>query len=340
MKMTCPLLLLSLQLSWTVHVTWTFCNCQPSLVPNAMMHQCMKFHPHLFCRNDQQDAIKSEYTLLESVLSTVRFHDENLLPSSKLMNSSIFGYLMICRPSEKSTGYDCCSSGIVVAEPCPPPVLHEQGSFLYHVCSANLISVLNGPALDAPTAKTVLYPGQIIHIECKVQLPNFPNKNPGDNDDDNDSHNVTFSRLKHHHGWIPDQQPVLAKPWRTQEGEEQTRTIIVLVKEITSSESCTFVSSTSSTAASTTSTHSNFGVHAILSQPTPHWSRRYRRHPVQHIFQPPSVASSSGSHVHCPLKSHDNLQVILSINTSIPHEDEFSLAVYKSKAISQEGEKC
>ena len=100
------------------------------------------------------DGKESEYTSLGSVISTMPSHDENLSPASKRRHSSSFGYLMTCRPAaEQDERY---SANLLAAEPCMPPLLHEQGSFLYRVCSSHSVATLNGSAIDAPPTKTVL----------------------------------------------------------------------------------------------------------------------------------------------------------------------------------------
>ena len=189
-----------------------------------------------------------------------------------------FGYLMISLPNLESEGTDI-SVVTQVAEPCLPPFGHEQGSFLYRVCSDHPISALTGPALDAPPNKTALYPGQIIQVECKIQFARSPL-----DDLDDDSITIMFLKLKHRRCWIPDQQPntLLRK------GSESTAN--ALVEEVSyGSDSRTCVSAASSIA-STISILSDFDVHSILSQPTPHRSLRSRR-PVPQIF--PSINSNS-----------------------------------------------
>ena len=107
-----------------------------------------------------------------------------------------FGYLMISLPNLESEGTDI-SVVTQVAEPCLPPFRHEQGSFLYRVCSDHPISALTGPALDAPPNKTALYPGQIIQVECKIQFARSPL-----DDLDDDSITIMFLKLKHRRCWI------------------------------------------------------------------------------------------------------------------------------------------
>lgn len=182
---------------------------------------------------------------------------------------SCLGYLMI---SNALLGTDFSSILVTqVAEPCLPPVLHEQGSFTYRVCSECPISALNGPAFDAPPTRTVLYPGQIIQVECKIQFP----KSPLDDVDAEDDSHIMYLRLKHRRGWIPDQ--------KISNFSRVTNKSNALVEEISMiSDSRTCVSFSSSTA-STLSIYSDFDVQSMLLQPTPHRSRRYRR-PVPHVF--------------------------------------------------------
>jgi hypothetical protein len=183
-----------------------------------------------------------------------------------------FGYLMISLPNLESEGTDI-SVVTQVAEPCLPPFRHEQGSFLYRVCSDHPISALTGPALDAPPNKTALYPGQIIQVECKIQFARSPL-----DDLDDDSITIMFLKLKHRRCWIPDQQPntLLRK------GSEST--VNALVEEVSyGSDSRTCVLAASSIA-SPISILSDFDVHSILSQPTPRRSLRSRRPSVPQIF--------------------------------------------------------
>lgn len=234
---------------------------------------------------DQHESIESDTT-----------KDENL-PSSEIKTrtaSSVLGYLMI---SQSLSGASVsCSTITQVAEPCLPPILHERGSFLYRVCSKHPISALNGPAFDAPPTKTVLYPGQIIQVECKIQFPRSP---IDDMDVDDDSHTI-YLRLKHRRGWIADQK--FAKFSQIAcDGENNNKTN-ALVEEISLiSDSRTSVSFSSSTA-STLSIYSDFDVHSILSQPTPHRSKRHRR-PVSQVLSS-SNNSSVCSFPHSHFEGH------------------------------------
>ena len=207
----------------------------------------------------------------ESIEIDNNSNDETLFSEErqKRTDSSCLGYLMI---SNALFGTDLSAKIVTqIAEPCLPPVLHEQGLFAYRVCSECPISALNGPAFDAPPTRTVLYPGQIIQVECKIQLL----RSPLDEVDAADDSHVIYLRLKHRRCWIPDQ--------KISNFSMVTNNSNALVEEISLiSDSRTCVSFSSSTA-STLSMFSDFDVHSLLLQPTPHRSKRYRR-PVPHVL--------------------------------------------------------
>lgn len=80
---------------------------------------------------------------------------------------------------------------VVLVEQISEPPLIEAGKFLYQVVSATPIPIFAGPCMDAPRTQAVLVPGTIHEVCLRFS---------------NEDSSLTFLRLSHRRGWIPDRK--------------------------------------------------------------------------------------------------------------------------------------
>lgn len=70
----------------------------------------------------------------------------------------------------------------------PPGV--QTGKFMYQIVSSAPIQIFTGPCIDAPRTKAVLLPGTIHEVCLRLES----------------DENITYLRLSHRRGWIPDRK--------------------------------------------------------------------------------------------------------------------------------------
>lgn len=121
------------------------------------------------------------------------------------INNTNHGYLFLHR------------KGVQIAKRTSAPIYCENGNFSYRIKSNTPIPILVGPCEDAPQTRSMALPGTIHQVSVRIKPASSHGKD-----------GVTFLRLSHKRGWIPDRKIIKKKKKR----EDDQFHIILTVEEI------------------------------------------------------------------------------------------------------------